>query len=121
VIIYIHTLLFLVVVRLSPLPNTPPLRQPKFMVSTTQRFEVVIRFLRKRLQLKDHESVFCYINSCFAPGLDEGVGNLWRVCHLWSKRVVDGGKLIVFNSVSRLEKSWSLATVLHRHLDDFPQ
>jgi ubiquitin-like protein ATG12 len=29
--------------------------------------------------LKDHESVFCYVNSVFAPGLDEGVGNLWRV------------------------------------------
>jgi len=23
--------------------------------------------------------VFCYVNSVFAPGLDEGVGNLWRV------------------------------------------
>jgi len=25
------------------------------------------------------ESVFCYVNSCFAPGGDEVVGNLWRV------------------------------------------
>lgn len=24
-------------------------------------------------------SVFCYVNSVFAPGLDEGVGGLWRV------------------------------------------
>jgi len=24
-------------------------------------------------------SVFCYVNSVFAPGLDEGVGALWRV------------------------------------------
>lgn len=23
--------------------------------------------------------MFCYVNSVFAPGLDEGVGNLWRV------------------------------------------
>lgn len=23
--------------------------------------------------------VFCYVNSVFAPGLDEGVGGLWRV------------------------------------------
>lgn len=38
-----------------------------------------MRFLRRKLQLADHESVFCYVNSCFAPGLDEGVGNLWRV------------------------------------------
>lgn len=24
-------------------------------------------------------AVFCYVNSVFAPGLDEGVGGLWRV------------------------------------------
>lgn len=23
--------------------------------------------------------MFCYVNSVFAPGLDEGVGGLWRV------------------------------------------
>lgn len=38
-----------------------------------------MRFLRKRLKLADHDSVFCYVNSVFAPSLDEGVGNLWRV------------------------------------------
>ena len=29
--------------------------------------------------LKEHESVFCYVNSVFSPALDEGVGNLYRV------------------------------------------
>lgn len=24
--------------------------------------------------------MFCYVNSVFAPGLDEGVGGLWKVC-----------------------------------------
>jgi ubiquitin-like protein ATG12 len=24
------------------------------------------------------EGVFCYVNSVFAPGLDEGVGGLWK-------------------------------------------
>ena len=38
-----------------------------------------MQFLRKRLAIKDGESVFCYINSVFAPGLDEGVGGLWGV------------------------------------------
>lgn len=38
-----------------------------------------MRFLRKKLALKEEEGVFCYVNSVFAPGLDEGVGNLWRV------------------------------------------
>jgi len=55
------------------------MRTPVFNCGSAQRFEFVVRFLRKRLGLKESESVFCYVNSVFAPGLDEGVGNLWRV------------------------------------------
>lgn len=48
-------------------------------------------FLRKKLG-PENGAVFCYVNSVFAPGLDEGVGNLWRVsCFsfpwLWSLQV----------------------------------
>jgi len=68
-----------VTVRFNALPATPALRQPRFKISSTQRFEAVVRFLRRKLALKDHESVFCYVNSVFAPGLDESVANLWRV------------------------------------------
>ncbi|GAB7335507.1 hypothetical protein MBLNU13_g07855t1 [Cladosporium sp. NU13] len=67
-----------VTIRLSPLPNTPSLRQPRFKCSSNQRFESIVRFLRRKLGLGEHEGVFCYVNSVFAPGLDEGVGNLWR-------------------------------------------
>lgn len=35
-------------------------------------------FLRKKLGA-ENGAVFCYVNNVFAPGLDEGVGNLWRV------------------------------------------
>lgn len=74
-------------IRLTPLPNTPQLRQPRFKCTSTQRFEAIVRFLRRKLGLKDHESVFCYVNAVFAPGLDEGVGNLWRVSSLgWEER-----------------------------------
>lgn len=38
-----------------------------------------MRFLRRKLGLAEGEAVFCYVNAVFAPGLDEGVGNLWRV------------------------------------------
>lgn len=68
-----------VTVRFHALPATPALRQPRFKISSSQRFEAVVRFLRRKLALQDHESVFCYVNSVFAPALDEGVGNLWRV------------------------------------------
>lgn len=27
----------------------------------------------------DEGSLFCYVNNVFAPGLDEGVGGLWKV------------------------------------------
>lgn len=38
--------------------------------------------------------VFCYVNSVFAPGLDEGVGGLWRVsaCFLLFLSGGRGGK-----------------------------
>lgn len=34
--------------------------------------------------------VFCYVNSVFAPGLDEGVGGLWRVSS-WSNLFLGAG------------------------------
>lgn len=55
------------------------LRQPRFKCSSAQNFGSIVRFLRKKLAVKEHEGVYCYVNSVFAPGLDEGVGNLWRV------------------------------------------
>ena len=62
-------------------------------MSASNTFATVVKFLRKKLYgaaTEDggggggkegvrHESLFCYVNSVFAPGLDEGVGNLFRV------------------------------------------
>ncbi|KAJ5662901.1 Autophagy-related protein 12 [Penicillium longicatenatum] len=68
----------LVTVRFQPLPSAPMLKTRVFKVSASQKFETVVKFLRKKLDCKDTDSVFCYVNSVFAPGLDEGVGGLWR-------------------------------------------
>jgi ubiquitin-like protein ATG12 len=38
-----------------------------------------VAYLRKTLRVGEAESVFLYVNSTFAPALDEVVGNLWRV------------------------------------------
>ncbi|KAJ5720429.1 Ubiquitin-like protein ATG12 [Penicillium malachiteum] len=65
-------------VRFQPLPSAPILKTRVFKVSASQKFETVVKFLRKKLDCKDTDSVFCYVNSVFAPGLDEGVGGLWR-------------------------------------------
>ncbi|KAL8764977.1 MAG: hypothetical protein Q9209_007778 [Squamulea sp. 1 TL-2023] len=73
-----------VTIRLQPIGSAPQLRQKVFKISSKNRFETVVTFLRNRLFKKSDggedvgEHVFCYVNSVFAPGLDEGVGALWR-------------------------------------------
>ena len=69
-----------VLLHFRPGPSTPPLPRniQKYKMSSSLHFDAIIKFLRKKLQLQNHESVFCYVNQVFAPGLDEGVGNLWR-------------------------------------------
>ena len=66
-------------IRLHALPRTPQLAQKTFKCNASNRFESVVVFLRKKLALKSDEGVVCYVNSVFAPGLDEGVGGLWKV------------------------------------------
>ncbi|QKX58757.1 uncharacterized protein TRUGW13939_05884 [Talaromyces rugulosus] len=67
-----------VTVRFHPLPSAPILRKAVFKISASQKFETVVNFLRKKLDCKETDSVFCYINNVFAPSLDEGIGGLWR-------------------------------------------
>lgn len=71
--------IYVVTVRLQPIGSAPHLNQRVFKLSTNQQFATIVRFLRKRLGVKEHESVFCYVGSVFSPALDEGVGNLWTV------------------------------------------
>jgi hypothetical protein len=66
-------------VRFQPLSSAPVLKQRVFKISASSKFSVVTNFLRKKLSLKPSDGLFCYVNSVFAPGLDEGVGGLWRV------------------------------------------
>ncbi|KAF2429313.1 APG12-domain-containing protein [Tothia fuscella] len=77
-----------VTIRLHPIASAPHLTQARFKVSTSQPFSTVVRFLRRKLGLKEHESVFCYVNSVFSPALDEGVGNLWRCFKVGDELVV---------------------------------
>ncbi|RDI85973.1 putative DNA primase large subunit [Venturia inaequalis] len=72
-----------VVVSFHPIASAPRLRtaNSKFKISSAQPFSTVIRFLGKKIGHQDEKgSIFCYINQCFAPGLDENVGGLWAVC-----------------------------------------
>ncbi|KAL2119644.1 hypothetical protein VTJ04DRAFT_6605 [Mycothermus thermophilus] len=67
-----------IVVRFKPVGSAPAVRRELVRVSSNHRFETVVAYLRKTLRAADHESVFLYVNSTFAPALDEVVGNLWR-------------------------------------------
>lgn len=69
-----------VTIRFQPLPGAPA-PGPKWAavkVSASQKFESVVSFLRKKLGVKGENGLFVYVNKVFAPGLDEGVGGLWR-------------------------------------------
>ncbi|KAJ4295386.1 Ubiquitin-like protein [Kalmusia sp. IMI 367209] len=65
-------------IHLTPIGNAPRLTQLEFQIKQNNRFEVIVRQIRKRLKVQPHESVFCYIGNVFSPGLDESIGNLWR-------------------------------------------
>jgi ubiquitin-like protein ATG12 len=84
-----------ITVRFHAIGDAPPLKQKVAKVSASHTFATIVKFLRKRLYGGDGggetaaggegaglgraDGLFCYVNSVFAPGLDEGVGNLWRV------------------------------------------
>ncbi|UNI18205.1 Ubiquitin-like protein [Purpureocillium takamizusanense] len=66
-----------VVVRFKPVGGAAPaLQQDLCKITATRRFEEVVRYLRRKLRCRDTDSVFLYVNSAFAPSLDEVVGNL---------------------------------------------
>lgn len=71
-----------VIVRFKPVGGSaPPLpvRRERSTISATSRFETVVAYLRRTLKVADSDSLFLYVNSTFAPALDEVVGNLWKV------------------------------------------
>jgi ubiquitin-like protein ATG12 len=73
-----------VIVRFKAVGNAPSLNREVCKISSSQKFEAVVSYLRRVLRVKDTDSVFLYVNSAFAPSLDEVVGNLHRVGFLYS-------------------------------------
>ncbi|CAG8951184.1 hypothetical protein HYFRA_00007931 [Hymenoscyphus fraxineus] len=67
-----------VTVQFRPIGSAPILQKPVVTITSTQRFETVVSWLRKKLRVGEGDSVFLYVNSSFAPALDEIVGNLHR-------------------------------------------
>ncbi|KAL2069704.1 hypothetical protein VTL71DRAFT_14383 [Oculimacula yallundae] len=67
-----------VAVHFKAVGSAPTLRREVCSISSAQRFEVVVAYLRRVLKVGEADSVFLYVNSSFAPALDEVVGNLHR-------------------------------------------
>ncbi|CEJ91744.1 Putative Ubiquitin-like autophagy protein Apg12 [[Torrubiella] hemipterigena] len=65
-----------IIVRFKAVGSAPQLAQDVCKISAARRFEEVVRYLRRKLRCAETDSVFLYVNSAFAPSLDEVVGNL---------------------------------------------
>ncbi|BFZ59692.1 Ubiquitin-like protein [Saitoella coloradoensis] len=67
-----------VAIRFKAVGRAPILKQQVYKITAGQRFQTVTTFLRRQLKLRPSDSLFLYINSTFAPSLDEVIGNLYR-------------------------------------------
>ncbi|KAI8961234.1 APG12-domain-containing protein [Daldinia sp. FL1419] len=65
-------------IRFKAVGSAPQLKREVRQISAAQKFEAVVSHLRKALHLNPTDSLFLYVNSVFAPALDEIVGNLHR-------------------------------------------
>lgn len=74
-----------ILVRFKPVGSAPALAKPIWKIDSSKPFSKVVRTLRDQLRkggsrVGEGEEVFAYVNSTFAPGLDEEVGMLFEVC-----------------------------------------
>ncbi|KZT02820.1 APG12-domain-containing protein [Laetiporus sulphureus 93-53] len=67
-----------VVVRFKAVGNAPIMRQNFYKITSTNKFQAVIQFLRKELGWKAGDPLFTYINLAFSPAPDDTVSNLYK-------------------------------------------
>ncbi|CAN6629484.1 hypothetical protein TRVA0_012S01112 [Trichomonascus vanleenenianus] len=72
------------------------LKRQVYTISSAQKWSVLVKFLRSKLDCKPSESLFCYINSSFAPGLDETIGNLYKSFAIESQLMVSYCNTVAF-------------------------
>ncbi|RXW20401.1 hypothetical protein EST38_g5453 [Candolleomyces aberdarensis] len=69
-----------VVVRFKAVGNAPIMKQNFYKITSSNRFQAVIQFLRKELGWQAGEPLFTYINLSFSPAPDDTVANLFKAC-----------------------------------------
>ncbi|KAK0217118.1 APG12-domain-containing protein [Armillaria fumosa] len=67
-----------VIVRFKAVGNAPIMKQNFFKITSSNRFQAVIQFLRKELSWKAGEPLHTYINLAFSPAPDDTVSNLFK-------------------------------------------
>ncbi|KAF8347415.1 putative autophagy-related protein 12 [Amanita rubescens] len=67
-----------VVVRFKAVGNAPIMKQNFYKITSSNRFQAVIQFLRKELGWAANEPLFTYINLAFSPAPDDTVANLYK-------------------------------------------
>ncbi|PWN93493.1 APG12-domain-containing protein [Acaromyces ingoldii] len=67
-----------IVIRFKAIGSAPQMKNNYFRITSFNRFQAVIQFLRKELGMKQSDALFTYINSSFSPAPDDSVGNLFR-------------------------------------------
>jgi len=67
-----------VIVRFQAVGNAPIMKQNFYTITSSNRFQAVIQFLRKELEWQPGEPLFTYIASKFSPAPDDIVSNLFK-------------------------------------------
>ncbi len=62
--------------------GAPILKKTKFQVRDNMTISEILNFLRKTLKIRESDPIFVYINSCFAPGLDQDLRSLHQSFHV---------------------------------------
>jgi len=64
-------------VLLKPVGDAPMLNKKKWSVDRDKTVAWIVQFIRNYIKLDVADSLFLYVNQCFAPSLDQTIGNLF--------------------------------------------
>jgi len=67
-----------VAIQFKAIGNAPIMRQNKYKINASYRFQAVILFVKKEIGWKAGVPLFTYINSSFSPTPDDIVANLFK-------------------------------------------
>lgn len=70
-----------VVIQFQNVGAAPPMKNNKFKLKTSARFEKIQHFVSKQLKVAGGEKMYYFINSCFQPNPDDPILDLFLAHH----------------------------------------